>query len=141
MTAKTNKYFSEEARKTAWQHIKDSGGNEVFFVGYLNNVKQVTSVEVFCRGNEFEVPALLQVASQGNVVIHNHPGGVLRPSNADTHIASILGNDGIGFYIVNNEVTDVYAMVEPFSEKKGINLFIISQKLFVSFFNKTSYVK
>jgi len=118
MTSKLNKYFSEQAAKLAQRQIEDSGGNEVFFVGHLNKVKQVASVEVFCRGNEFEVPALLQVARQGNVVIHNHPGGVLRPSSADTHIASILGNDGIGFYIVNNEVTDVYAMVEPFVEKK-----------------------
>lgn len=118
MTSKLKKYFSEEAAKLAQRQIEDSGGNEVFFVGHLNRVRQVTSVEVFCRGNEFEVPALLQVARQGNVVIHNHPGGVLRPSSADTHIASILGNDGIGFYIVNNEVTDVYAMVEPFAEKK-----------------------
>ena len=100
MTSKLKKYFSEEAAKLAQRQIEDSGGNEVFFVGHLNRVRQVTSVEVFCRGNEFEVPALLQVARQGNVVIHNHPGGVLRPSSADTHIASILGNDGIGFYIV-----------------------------------------
>jgi len=118
MTSKLKKYFSEEAAKLAQRQIEDAGGNEVFFVGHLNNVKQVTSIEVFCRGNEFEVPALLQVARQGNVVIHNHPRGVLRPSSADTHIASILGNDGIGFYIINNEVTDVYAMVEPFVEKK-----------------------
>ena len=94
-------------------------GTKFFFVGYLSKIKQVTSVEVFCRGNECEVPALLQVAKQGDVVIHNHPGGVLRPSRADTHIASILGNDGVGFYIVNNEVTDVYAMVEPFAEKRA----------------------
>ena len=63
----------------AWKHfqdIEDAGGNEVLFVGHLNRVRQVTSVEVFCRGNEFEVPALLQVARQGNVVIHNHPRGV-----------------------------------------------------------------
>ena len=118
MTSKLTKYFSEKAATLAQRHISDSGGNEVFFVGYLSKIKQVTSIEVFCRGNEFEVPALLQVAKQGNVVIHNHPSGVLRPSRADTHIASILGNDGVGFYIVNNEVTDVYAMVEPFAEKR-----------------------
>ena len=111
------KYFSEEAISQLREQIQLAGGNEVFFVGYVTK-KQVEAVEVYARGNEFETPALLQVANQGDVVIHNHPSGGLRASSADTHVASILGNDGIGFYIVNNDVSNVYVMVEPFQKKE-----------------------
>ena len=101
-------------------YIKEAGGNEIFLVGHLNGDVLVESIEVYARGNEFEAPALMQVAKQGNVVIHNHPSGTLRPSHADTHVASILGNDGIGFYIVNNDVSNVYVVVEPFAEKEVV---------------------
>ncbi len=120
--SKLEKYLSAEAISALAEQIKDAGGNEVFFVGYLDDARVVRAVEVFARGNEFQTPALLQVAEAGNVVIHNHPSGVLRPSHADIHIASILGNDGVGFYIVDNRVTDLYVMVEPFAEKQTVPL-------------------
>ncbi|MFQ5604843.1 MAG: helicase C-terminal domain-containing protein [bacterium] len=118
--SKVKKYFSSEAAKTTREQIQEAGGNEVFFVGYLDENRKVISVEVFTRGNESSAPALMQVARPGNVVIHNHPSGGLRPSSADMQVASNLGNDGIGFYIVDNAVSDVYAVVEPFSEKKPV---------------------
>jgi ATP-dependent DNA helicase DinG len=118
--SKLKKYFSDKAIAATQHQITDAGGNEVFLVGRLNKNRLVESVKVFARGNETSAPALLQVAKQGDVVIHNHPSGTLRPSGADTHVASILGNDGIGFYIVNNRVSDVYVVVEPFAEKQVI---------------------
>ncbi|MFQ6113940.1 MAG: helicase C-terminal domain-containing protein [bacterium] len=117
---KLNRYFSEEAIQATRHQITDAGGNEVFLVGRLNKDRLVEGVEVFARGNETTAPALLQVAKQGDVVIHNHPTGTLRPSGADTHVAAILGNDGIGFYIVNNKVSNVYVVVEPFAEREVV---------------------
>lgn len=118
--SKAKQYLSENAITQLREHIFDAGGNEVFFVGAVNKDKIVTEVQVYARGNEFEAPALLQVAKQGEVVLHNHPAGALRPSSADTGVASILGNDGVGFYIINNEATEVYVVVEPFAEKKTV---------------------
>lgn len=115
--SRVDKYLSAAAAEETRQHILDACGNEVFLVGRVNADKVVEGVEVYARGNEFSAPALLQVAQQGDVVLHNHPSGVLLPSGADTQVASLLGNDGIGFYIVNNDVSDIYAMVEPFAEK------------------------
>ncbi|MFQ5865685.1 MAG: helicase C-terminal domain-containing protein [bacterium] len=117
---KLSKYFSNEAINATRNHIREANGYEVFLVGRLNKNRLVESVEAFARGNETSAPALLQVAKQGDVVIHNHPSGTLRPSRADTHVASILGNDGIGFYIVNNKVSNVYVVVEPFAEKEVV---------------------
>lgn len=117
---KSKKYLSENAVTQLSEHIQAAGGNEVFFVGAVNEDKVVTEVQVYARGNEFEAPALLQVAKQGEVVLHNHPSSTLRPSSADTGVASILGNDGIGFYIINNDASEVYVVVEPFAEKKTV---------------------
>ena len=112
------KYFAESIPESIQKIIQDAGGNEVFLLGHCDTQKRVTEVEVFARGNEVSAPALLQVARQGDVVIHNHPSGTLRPSAADMHVASILGNDGVGFFIVNQSVSDVYVVIEPFAEKE-----------------------
>ncbi|NIR49967.1 DEAD/DEAH box helicase family protein [candidate division KSB1 bacterium] len=117
MSTKLDKYFSESAILQMQAHIQEADGNEVFLVGYLDDQRLVENVEVFARGNETSAPALMQVARQGNVVIHNHPSGALPPSPADLQVASVLGNDGIGFYIVNNAVSDIFVVVEPFIEK------------------------
>ncbi len=114
------KYLASAAIDAIRQCISDAGGNEVFLVGDVDENKLVTGVTVFARGNKFSAPALLQVAKQGQVVLHNHPSGSLLPSEPDTHVASLMGNDGIGFYIVNNDVSDMYVVVEPFCEKKII---------------------
>ncbi len=113
-------YITGEACLSIRQHIAAAEGNEVFFVGRLNEEKVVEQVQVYARGNEFSAPALLQTASPGDVVLHNHPSGTLLPSTPDTHVASILGNDGIGFYIVNNAVDAIYVVVEPFEKKQVI---------------------
>ncbi|MFQ5709872.1 MAG: helicase C-terminal domain-containing protein [bacterium] len=113
-----NNRFTQEARNALKKHVEEAGGNEVFLVGQVNADKRVESVEVFARGNQEAAPALLQVARQGEVVIHNHPSGRLRPSHADTQVASYFGNEGVGFYIVDNRVSDVFVVVEPFAERR-----------------------
>lgn len=93
--------------------IEDAEGQEVLFCGHLDEEGKVASVEVGARGDDMSVPALFPHMSRGDVVIHNHPSGVLKPSGADLNIASMIGNEGIGFYIVDNRVKKVYAVAEP----------------------------
>jgi ATP-dependent DNA helicase DinG len=38
---------------------------------------------------------------------------IIRPSEADLGVASRLGNQGIGFYILDNDVTEIYVVAEP----------------------------
>ncbi|MCI0496026.1 DEAD/DEAH box helicase, partial [candidate division KSB1 bacterium] len=92
--------------------IKETGGQEVYLVGHTNHQRIVEEVEIFARGNETSVPAILHVAKHGDVVIHNHPSGLLEPSQADIAVATQLGNNGVGFYISNNDVTEIYVVVE-----------------------------
>jgi ATP-dependent DNA helicase DinG len=93
--------------------IADARGNELFVLGALDEAGSVCSVRVLARGHRHAVPALLQTPRPGEVVIHNHPNGHLTPSDEDLGVAATLGANGIGAYIVNNPVTDVYVVVEP----------------------------
>ena len=93
--------------------IADAGGNEVFLLGTLDDAARITTVRVLARGNRHAVPALVQVPRPGEVVIHNHPSGVLTPSDADLAVAAAIGNNGVGTYIVNNTATEIYVVVEP----------------------------
>lgn len=105
--------FTGTAIEAIRDAIRDADGNEVFLLGSLDDAGRVDSVRVLARGHRSAVPAILKVPRPGEVVIHNHPSGVLTPSDADLEIAAALGQDAVGAYIVDNPVTAVYAVVEP----------------------------
>src|SRR5262245_40614129 len=91
--------FSEDAVRKIRDEIASCGGNEVFFLGKTDESQVVVNVEALARGSRDAVAAIMVNVSFGDVVIHNHPSGVLTPSRADLEIASMLGNQGVGFYI------------------------------------------
>lgn len=109
------RYFSENALLQMREAISDAGGNEVFFLGRTDEAKVVIDAEPLARGNADAVAAIMIVTSFGDVVIHNHPSGILTPSQADIEIASLMGNQGVGFYIVDNAVERCYQAVSPFA--------------------------
>jgi len=111
-------YFVPEIRERLEREIRGAGGNEIFFVGVLSEDGLVEKIRVLARGNEQSVPAIVDSAAYGEVVIHNHPSGDLRPSEPDIHMASVFGNKGVGFFIVNNDASEIYVVVEPFDERK-----------------------
>lgn len=125
--------ISLDTREKIKDEIELANGNEVFFRGIPDENGVVIEVEVLARGNKYSVPAILKAMRKGEVIIHNHPSGHLYPSDADVEIAALYSNrlDGAS-YIVNNEVTAVYVIVElllkrnikidikPYFEKNGI---------------------
>jgi ATP-dependent DNA helicase DinG len=110
--------FTESAIEVMRVEIEAAGGNEVFFLGDTDEKSVVTRAVPLARGNEDAVPAITEMARPGDVVIHNHPGGTLYPSSADLSIASSIGQAGVGFYIIDNDVTEVYEVVAAFAHKK-----------------------
>jgi ATP-dependent DNA helicase DinG len=112
-------YFTEDALLLMRHEISHAKGNEVFFIGLTNLDGIVCEVKAIARGTKTAVPAILSRAACGDVVLHNHPSGDLTPSAADMEIASVAGNQGIGFSIINNDCTRCYQVVSPFAEKKG----------------------
>ncbi len=110
-------YFSSDCIDQIRYAIKQADGNEVFVLGQTDANRRIVQVEILARGSENAVPAILQTCGYGDIVIHNHPSGVLKPSSADIEVASHFGTLGVGFYIVNNSVDKVYRVVEAFAEK------------------------
>ncbi|WP_147612637.1 helicase C-terminal domain-containing protein [Treponema pectinovorum] len=107
-----NRRFSESIRLEIKNQIEDANGNEVFFAGYIDETGMIISVEALSRGNINSVPIHYSGARKSSVLIHNHPSGNLYPSDADLAFADDCAENAQGFYIINNEVTDVYVVME-----------------------------
>ena len=105
--------FSYEAAEKLRRGITEAGGVEVFAIGRMGLDQHVCDLDIHCRGNRDSVPALLKTPRPGEVVIHNHPSGVLEASGADMQLAQLYGDDGIGVVIVNNAVSSALWVVEP----------------------------
>jgi ATP-dependent DNA helicase DinG len=98
----------EELRR----HIRENGGDEVFCAGRCHaEPGKVDELQLLARGHARAAPALVERAAEAEVAIHNHPSGDLRPSDADLEVASVLGNAGTAFYIVDNAVERVRVVV------------------------------
>ena len=110
--------FSPHAVEKICAEIAACNGNEVFFLGKTDATRQVIEAEPLARGNRDAVAAIMVTASFGDIVIHNHPSGTLTPSQADLEIAAVLGNQGVGFYIIDNAAAHCYQVVTAFSHKK-----------------------
>lgn len=111
-------YFTSDSIDQLRYVINDAGGNEVFVLAQTDAERRVTQIEVLARGSESAVPAIMQTCGYGDIVIHNHPSGDLRPSAPDIEIASKFGSLGVGFYIVDNAVDNLYRVVEAFADKQ-----------------------
>jgi ATP-dependent DNA helicase DinG len=102
--------------------IQAAGGREVFFAGSLDSQGRVERVRVCARGHAGAVPAIFEGLDAREVAIHNHPGGDLTPSDADLSLAAMYSAHGHGMFIVDNEVTRVYVVIEPFIARDVVRL-------------------
>lgn len=116
------KRMTKETAAALCAHIRDAGGCEVFFAGTADAGGMLTAVRVLARGNANAVPALFAQLNLREVVLHNHPSGDLTPSDADLDLASIYSAHGHGVYIIDNEATRLYVVVEPFLPKAAVKL-------------------
>ena len=92
--------------------IQMAGGREVCFVGTMDEAGMLQSARAVARGDARSVLALPGFARRGEILVHNHPSGLLEPSDADLEVAARLHDDGIGIAIVNNDATHLYVVVE-----------------------------
>ncbi len=86
--------------------------HEILALGRVNSDGLVYDAELIAMGNDYSVPAVLKAAQPGMILIHNHPGGDIRPSNADLSVAAVAADNRVGSYIVNNDVTRVFPVVK-----------------------------
>ncbi|HOG64873.1 MAG TPA: hypothetical protein PLD82_05490, partial [Spirochaetota bacterium] len=93
--------------------IRDADGHEVYFRGRFDASKKLVEVEVLARGTVSSVAAGMPIKPPWNAVLHNHPGGVLHPSEADVSISAWLSIKEVAFLIINNDATQYCAVTEP----------------------------
>ncbi|HEU5049087.1 MAG TPA: helicase C-terminal domain-containing protein [Gemmatimonadales bacterium] len=94
------------------EEIAAAEGREVSFVATVDRDGVVTEARAVARGRVDMVLALPGAARRGEMLLHNHPSGVLSPSGADLSVAARLHDGGIGFGILNNDATELYVVVE-----------------------------
>lgn len=105
--------ISREDREMLVDEIAATGGAEVLSAATLIDGVRWGDLRVLARGNTDAAPAVLRGLRQGDILLHNHPDGVLHPSEADLGVAYLCGQSGIGFAIHDNECTTAYVVVEP----------------------------
>lgn len=106
-------YLTRPAIQRIQTEIARAKGNEVCFVASLDEDGGVAEPRVVARGHKAAVLAAVRDAKPGDLVLHNHPSGLLEPSSEDMEVASRLYDNGLGFAIVDNEATELYVVLEP----------------------------
>ncbi|MCI0433288.1 MAG: helicase [Gemmatimonadetes bacterium] len=95
------------------EEIRRARLNEVCFVARVDEEGLVVEPRVVARGHGAAVLAAVRGAEPGSLVLHNHPSGDLTPSEADLRVAADLYAMGLGLAIIDNDVRDLYVVVEP----------------------------
>ncbi|MDZ7779415.1 MAG: helicase C-terminal domain-containing protein [Gemmatimonadota bacterium] len=105
--------LSAEAIARIRDEIERAGGREVCFLATVDEHRAVHDPRAVSRGNHEAVLVAARDAPEGGLMVHNHPSGVLEPSEADMRVAGRLYEEGLGTAIVDNRAEGLYVVVEP----------------------------
>jgi ATP-dependent DNA helicase DinG len=114
--------FSPETLEYIRSAIREADGGEITFACHVDDQLRITEAIAVAHGSLESVAAPSKHLSRADVVVHNHPSGILMPSNADTAVASELADSSVGSYIVNNDVNDIRVLCEPFPPQEAVPL-------------------
>jgi ATP-dependent DNA helicase DinG len=106
-------FLSTAAAELIRREIARARGNEVCFVARVSEGAEIVEPRVIARGHAGAVLALVKDPPQPGFLIHNHPSGLLEPSEADFGVAAAFFEQGLGFAITNNDASELYVVVEP----------------------------
>lgn len=105
--------ISDEVRARICEEIEEAHGSEILVVCDVDESGVINHFRIAARGNLTQVPAPFAQMESGVIILHNHPSGLLRPSDADLAVSAELANRGIGSGIVDNSVEEIYLIAEP----------------------------
>ena len=114
--------LSPETALYVRSEIARAGGREVCFLASVDEGRIVHDPRAVARGNFDAVLVAARDAPEGGVMLHNHPTGVLDPSEADMRVAAHLYESGLGTAIVDNEAESLYVVVEPPKPRERVAL-------------------
>ncbi len=107
-----------DAARRIRDEIARAGGREVCFLASVDGGRRIVAPRAVSRGNHAAVLAVARDAPEGDVMLHNHPSGLLEPSPADLQVAANLFEVGLGTALVDNDATRLYVVVEPPKPRK-----------------------
>ena len=93
--------------------VERAGGREVCFLAQVSDDRRIVHPRAVARGNHGAVLAAARDAAMGEIMVHNHPSGVLAPSDADMEVAARVYEEGLGTAITDNRGEGLYVVVEP----------------------------
>ena len=105
--------LSAESAERLKAEIERAGGREVCFLARVDEDRVVREPRAVARGSFEAVLVAARDADEGDVMLHNHPSGVLEPSDADFRVAAQLYEQGLGTAIIDNDAQRLYVVVEP----------------------------
>ena len=105
--------LAAEAARRIRDQIARASGREVSFLATVTPERVIVDPRPVARGNRAAVLAAAADARTGEIMLHNHPSGVLEPSDADLRVAGRLYEEGVGSAIVDNFARALYVVVEP----------------------------
>ncbi|HEX8695984.1 MAG TPA: helicase C-terminal domain-containing protein [Longimicrobium sp.] len=112
-------FLAPAAAERIRREIQRARGNEVCFVCRVAEDGTVDEPRALARGHASAVLALIRDREHaGGLLVHNHPSGVLEPSEADFAVAQRLWEQGLGFAITDNDAAELYVVVEPPDEER-----------------------
>ncbi|MGE0161219.1 MAG: helicase C-terminal domain-containing protein [Gemmatimonadales bacterium] len=114
--------LSPEAAARIRDEVARAGGREVCFLATVDEARVVHAARAVARGSFAAVLVAARDAPEGGVMLHNHPDGVLEPSEADMSVAARLYEQGLGTAIVDNAAERLYVVVEPPVPKERVPL-------------------
>jgi ATP-dependent DNA helicase DinG len=116
-TTRPAAFLGTAAAELIRREIRRARGNEVCFIAQVDGAGEVQDPRVVARGHPAAVLATVRTPQPGGILLHNHPSGVLDPSEADLAVASQFWEQGLGFGIVDNDADQLYVVVEPPGEE------------------------
>jgi ATP-dependent DNA helicase DinG len=105
--------LAPEASARIRTEVERAGGREVCFLATVTEERIIVAPRAVARGNRMAVLAAAHDANPGEILIHNHPSGVLEPSDADLEVAARVFEEGLGTAITDNLGEGLYVVVEP----------------------------
>jgi ATP-dependent DNA helicase DinG len=108
-------FLAPAAAERIRREIARARGNEVCFVCRVTEGGAVEEPRTLARGHAGAVLALIREKEiePGGLLVHNHPSGLLEPSEADLRVAAALFEQGLGFAITDNDASELYVVLEP----------------------------
>jgi hypothetical protein len=98
----------------ALEFLKHDGKLEVSVAaGYDPRRQMITSGRVIFRGHASRTTCISSDFEPGEILLHNHPTGIIWPGDQDLAAAEFLAMRGIGFAICDNFCDHLYIVREP----------------------------